>query len=92
MFDDSNIAINPLAILPIEKEPRRYTLAEYIRREERDEGLHEYYNGIITKLPMARGRHNLISTNVSTALNIVFDKEDKIISYLVVSRRFIWLN
>ena len=92
MFDDCNIAINPLAVLPIEKEPRRYTLAEYIRREERGEGLHEYYNGIITKLPMARGPHNLISTNVSTALNIVFDKEDKIISYLVVSRRFIWLN
>jgi Uma2 family endonuclease len=80
MFDDNNIAINPvhpLAVLPIEKEPRRYTLAEYLRREERSNELHEYYDGIITKLPMARGPHNIISANVTTALNVVFMAQNK---------------
>ena len=51
MFDDSNIAINPLAVLKSEKEPRRYTLAEFLRRSEKSEDLLEYYDGIITKLP-----------------------------------------
>jgi Uma2 family endonuclease len=70
MFDDSNIAINPLAVLPPTKEPRRYTLAEFLRRAEKSEELLEYYDGIITKLPMARGPHNEIIMNVGTALNI----------------------
>ena len=68
MFDDSNIVINPLAILPPKKEPRLYTLAQYLRREERSEELHEYINGIITKLPMALGPHNEITMNVAAAL------------------------
>lgn len=68
MFDDSNITINPLAILPPEKEPRFYTLAQYLRREERSEELHEYINGIIIKLPMALGPHNEITMNVAAAL------------------------
>ena len=77
MFDDSNIAINPLAVLKPEKEPRLYTLAEYLRREERSQELHEYYNGTITKLPMARGPHNIITANVTTALNVVFMAQNK---------------
>jgi hypothetical protein len=47
MFDDTNIAINPLAVLKPTKEPRRYTLAEYLRSIEKSEELLEYYNGII---------------------------------------------
>ena len=70
MFDDTNIAINPLAVLPPTKEPRRYTLVEFLRRAEKSEELLEYYDGIITKLPMARGPHNEIVMNVGTALNI----------------------
>ena len=58
MLSYSNISTNPLVVLEPRKEPRRYTLAEYLRREERSEELHEYYDGIITKLPMARGPHN----------------------------------
>jgi Uma2 family endonuclease len=77
MFDDTNIAINPLAVLPPVKEPRRYTLAEYLRREENSSDLHEYYDGIITKLPMARTPHNRISSNVITALNNVLDAQGK---------------
>ncbi len=77
MYNDSNIAINPLAVLKPEKEQRRYTLAEYLRREERAEELHEYYDGIITKLLMARGPHNRITMNTGTALNNAFDKAGK---------------
>jgi Uma2 family endonuclease len=73
MFEDSNISTisnSPLAVLAPIKEPRRYTLAEYLRFEERSQELHEYYDGIITKLQMARGPHNEIIMNVGTALNI----------------------
>lgn len=70
MFNDTNIAINPLAALLPEKEPRLYTLGEYLRKEERSNELHEYENGIITKLPMAKGPHNIISINIGTALKI----------------------
>jgi Uma2 family endonuclease len=82
MFDDNNIAINPLAVLKPEKEPRRYTLAEYLRREEKSTELHEYYDGIITKLPMARLPHNVITSNVITTLNFAFKIQGK--KYLVV--------
>jgi Uma2 family endonuclease len=77
MFDDTNITINPLAILPPVKEPRRYTLAEFLRRSEKSEELLEYYDGIITKLPMARGPHNEIIMNVGTALNISIKSNGK---------------
>jgi Uma2 family endonuclease len=83
MFDDTNISTFPLAVLEPEKKPRRYTLAEYLRREERSEELHEYYDGIITKLPMARTPHNLISTNMATALNMLFMAQNK--DYYVMS-------
>ena len=78
MYSDSNLSINPLAVLKPEKELRRYTLAEYLHREERSDELHEYDNGIITKLPMAtRGPHNIIVANVTTALNNVFAAKGK---------------
>ena len=77
MFDNTNITINPLAILPPVKEPRRYTLAEFLHRSEKSEELLEYYDGIITKLPMARGPHNEIIMNVGTALNISIKSNGK---------------
>ena len=90
MFDDSNIANNPLVVLPVEKEPRLYTLAEYLRKEERSNELHEYYNGIIKKLPMARGPHNIITANMTTALNVVFMAHDK--DYFVMnSQQLVYL-
>jgi Uma2 family endonuclease len=72
MFDDTNIQTQfPLAVLGPQKEPRNYTLSEYLCREEKLDRLNEYYDGIIKKLPMANGTHNLIATNMSTALNII---------------------
>ena len=70
MFNDTYISDNPLAVLKPEKEPRRYTLAEFLHREERSQELHEYYDGVITKLPMARSPHNIIGINTATALKI----------------------
>jgi Uma2 family endonuclease len=71
----------PLAVLSPtpekEKEPRTYTLAEYLRREEDSKELHEYYNGIITKLPMARGPHNDITVNISAALKFTLKEKGK---------------
>jgi Uma2 family endonuclease len=77
MFDDNNITINPLAVLPPVKKPRLYTLAEFLRRSENSEELLEYYDGIITKLPMARGLHNEIIINVGAALKTVIKTNAK---------------
>lgn len=68
MFDESNVALNPLATLKPKNEPRKYTLAEYLKRSEKSEELLEYYDGIISKLPMAREPHNEIIMNVGYAL------------------------
>jgi Uma2 family endonuclease len=78
MFNDTYISDNPLTVLPPVKPPRRlYTLAEYLRKEERSEELHEYENGIIIKLPMARGSHNIIISNMSAELVFAFKKDKK---------------
>jgi Uma2 family endonuclease len=58
----------PLATLTLHRQPRRYTLAEYLQREARSTALYEYYNGTIIKLPMAKGPHNIITMNVAAAL------------------------
>ena len=81
MFNDTYISDNPLAILKPDKEPRRYKLAEFLHREERSQELHEYYDGIITKLPMARSPHNLIGANMIFALKTGFKSKGK--KYLV---------
>jgi Uma2 family endonuclease len=71
------VATNPLAILKPSPPPRLHTLQEYLRREERATERHEYYNGKIIKLPMARGSHNIIAGNVITQLNIEIEKLGK---------------
>ena len=90
MYNDTNIAVNPLAVLQPQKEPRRYTLAEYLRREERSHELHEYYDGIITKLPMARGPHNIISTNMAVELDLAFRAINKDY-YVMSSQQLVYL-
>lgn len=74
MYDNSNFSIAatpppPLTVLHARnKEQRRYTLAEYLRLEETSKELNEYYDGLIIKLPMARGPHNDIVFNIGSAL------------------------
>ena len=75
MLSYSNLSSNPLVVLEPRKEPRRYTLAAYLRREERAQRLHEYYDGIITRLPLRNGIHNLMATNIGTALHNALNKK-----------------
>ncbi len=82
MSNDTHIAINHLAVLKPIKEPRRYTLMEYLKKLDNSEELYEYYDGIITKLPMARSPHNTIIMNIGTALNIAIEANGK--SYQVM--------
>jgi Uma2 family endonuclease len=68
---------NPLAVLKPAKQPRRYTLEEYLRREEKSLERHEYYDGKIIRVPMAKGPHNIIGANTITALNIALKSAPK---------------
>ena len=90
LSSDNTLTANPLAVLKPVRESRYYTLSEYLRREEHSRELHEYYNGIITKLPMALGPHNIISANMATVLNMTFMAENK--SYIVFnSQQLVYL-
>ena len=73
---------NPLAVLPPTKQPRLYTLAEYLRREARSIHKHEYHNGEIIPMASAKLSHNIIASNIITALNNAIDKAGK--EYLVL--------
>jgi Uma2 family endonuclease len=70
MYNDNNCSFNPLAVLESIKEPRRYTLAEYLKKEERAKEPNEYYNGLITKRTMAKGPHNMVVANMTGELKI----------------------
>lgn len=70
-------AIRPTAILKPGKAPRRYTLEEYLRREERAKERHEFYNGVISKVTMATGPHNIAVANVTAALVQSFTVQNK---------------
>lgn len=77
MDSNSNVATFPLAVIKPLKEPPRFTLGAYLQREENARELHEYYNGIITKLPMAKGPHNIIVANMTAELIFAFRANDK---------------
>ena len=77
MSSNTNIATYPLAVMKPVKEPTRYTLGAYLQREEYAKELHEYYNGIIIKLPMAKGPHNIIVANMSAELIFAFRTNNK---------------
>lgn len=48
--------------------PRLYSLSQYLVREEKAQEKHEFYNGIIRKMPGGTFRHNEIASNTLTAL------------------------
>lgn len=77
-----NTQAHPLATLKVQRQPRLYTLADYLLRESRSKVLHEYYNGIISKLPMAKGPHNIITMNIAAALKNAFKAAGK--KYIVL--------
>ncbi len=90
MHYNTNIATFPLAVLKPIKEARRYTLGEYLQREARTKYRHEYYNGIITKLPMSKVPHNIIVANVTAELIFAFRTNHK--DYIVLgSQQLVYL-
>lgn len=77
MHPEGAIQKNPLAELKPTKPPRRYTLEEYLRREERSRERNEYYDGFIVPLPMAKGPHNIITANTIVALGNALQSLEK---------------
>jgi Uma2 family endonuclease len=65
-------ASNPLAKLKPKKQPRQYSLEEYLQREAKALNKHEYFNGKIVKMPYARGPHNEIAANIIAAFKFAF--------------------
>lgn len=54
--------------ISLERKIRNYTLAEYLRKEEKAIDKHEFYNGQIIKMPNAKFNHNLIAANTVAAI------------------------
>ncbi len=68
---------NPLAEIKPIRSPKLYTLGEYLIREEKSQERHDYYDGEIKRIPMARGPHNEICMNIGWALKNAFKTLDK---------------
>ncbi len=74
--------------LNIRREPKLYTLEEYLRKEAKSADKHEFINGQIIKMPYAKGPHNIISGNMIAEMKaalkglekkyIVFPSDQKI--------------
>lgn len=77
MYPEGATQKNPLAVLKPTKPPRRYTLEKYLRREERSQERHEYFDGIIVPVPLAKGPHNIITANIIVALGNALQAADK---------------
>ncbi len=50
------------------KEPKKYTLQEYLHREEKALHKHEFHNGQIVRMAGGKSKHNEIATNITTAI------------------------
>ena len=77
MYPEGATQKNPLAVLKPTKPPRRYRLEEYLRREERSQERHEYFDGIIAPVPVAKGPYNIITANIIVALGNALQAADK---------------
>jgi Uma2 family endonuclease len=68
------VSYNPLAEIKAIREPKLYSLGEYLIREEKSQERHDYFDGEIKRIPMARGPHNEIAVNIMAALKIAIKK------------------
>jgi Uma2 family endonuclease len=68
MNNQNPLIVNPLAVIKPNRTAREYTLAAYLKREERAKASYEYYNGVITKRPASNGSQNIIAANAMTAI------------------------
>lgn len=70
-------------------EPKFFSLAEYLAKEEHAVHKHQFFNGQILRMPGAKSRHNLIATNITFAIKmaaraaaknlLVYNSDQKII-------------
>lgn len=58
-------------------EPKRFTLEQYLAREERSKHKHEFYNGEIKLMAGGTSNHSFISVNFTTALKIAIKNSKK---------------
>jgi Uma2 family endonuclease len=87
MTNDNYFRINPLAA---QKAARAYTLAQYLKQEERAQTLNEYYNGVIIQCPVRPAPCNIIAANLIVELMTFFWANNK--KYLALgSKQLIYL-
>jgi len=53
---------------------RLYTLEEYVRKEAHTTDKHEFTNGKISKMPYAKGPHNIIAANMIATLSAALEQ------------------
>ena len=56
---------------------KKFTIEEYLTMEDKAIEKHEFFNGKIIKIAGAKPAHNLIATNIITALNIAVETKEK---------------
>ena len=61
----------------VAQEQERMTIEEYLELEERSQTKHEYVKGQITPMPGGTLKHNIIASNIVTALNIAIRQLSK---------------
>jgi Uma2 family endonuclease len=63
----------PISFQP-KRQPRTYSLEEYMRLEAKAKDKHEFINGQIIKMPYAKAPHNIISANISAEMRFGLKK------------------
>jgi Uma2 family endonuclease len=61
----------------LERKYRTYTLEEFLRKEAKSLHKHEFFQGKITKMPYAKGPHNIIAANISGEMYLMFRETEK---------------
>ena len=59
------------ANIPLQRQPKPYTLSDYLVREERTIHKHIFLNGQIIRAPSAKTTHNEIATNITFAIKTI---------------------
>lgn len=61
----------------VENISKTYSIAEYLAMDENSVEKHEFYNGKIIKISGGTYNHNLIATNIITALNLMLEEKQR---------------
>jgi Uma2 family endonuclease len=71
------IKYDHLPKLLLNKSIRKYSLIEFLKKEEASKFKHDFINGQILKVPMARGPHNIISVNITHEIIVETEKKSE---------------